>query len=141
MDKGAIVEGTVTYIANFGAFIKLDDGRDGLAHISEIADEYITNISDFVNVGDQVKVKILGTNKKNNKLEFSLKQAKKENEENETKPATHLVPKDTQEIIEKKPPAEGFEDKLATFLKKSEEIQVDIRRNLKIKQGFKKKKH
>ena len=98
-----------------------------MVHISEIANEFITDINNFVKVGDKVKVKILARNGKN-KLELSIKQAKE---------------KDVSEkvlFIHKKTKNSNFEDKLNSFLKKSEEKQVDIRRNLKNKQGISKKK-
>lgn len=124
---GKVVEGIVSNVANFGAFVTLDHGESGLVHISEIANEFITDINAFVKVGDKVKVKILARNGKN-KLELSIKQAKE---------------KDVSEkvlFIHKKSKNSNFEDKLNSFLKKSEEKQVDIRRNLKNKQGISKKK-
>ncbi len=124
---GKIVEGVISNVANFGAFVTLEHGESGLVHISEIANEFITDINNFVKVGDKVKVKILARNGKN-KLELSIKQAKE---------------KDVSEkvlFIHKKTKNSNFEDKLNSFLKKSEEKQVDIRRNLKNKQGITKKK-
>jgi len=124
---GKIVEGVISNVANFGAFVTLEHGESGLVHISEIANEFITDINNFVKVGDKVKVKILARNGKN-KLELSIKQAKE---------------KDVSEkvlFIHKKTKNSNFEDKLNSFLKKSEEKQVDIRRNLKNKQGISKKK-
>ena len=48
--QGDIVEGDVTNIVHFGAFVRLESGEEGLIHISEIANEYITNIDDFINL-------------------------------------------------------------------------------------------
>ena len=124
---GQIVEGKVTNITNFGAFIKLQDGRDGLVHISEIADEFVNDISKFVNINDDVKVKVLSVNNKN-KLELSLKQISEE--EQEKKPVK----------LKKKERKTEFEDIVTKFLKRSEEKQIDIRRNLKKKQGISKKR-
>ena len=59
LEVGAIVEGVVTGVTNFGAFVMLPDGRTGLVHISEIADEYVKDINDYVKKNDTVKVKIL----------------------------------------------------------------------------------
>ena len=59
LEVGAIVEGVVTGITNFGAFVSLPDGKTGLVHISEIADAYVKDINDYVKKNDTVKVKVL----------------------------------------------------------------------------------
>jgi len=127
VDK-SIAEGTVTNVTHFGAFVKLQDGEEGLVHISEVANEYVTDIEQHVKVGDVVKVKILGRNDKN-KLDLSMKQAV------ETAPSP-----DKAMFLHRKTKNTGFEDKISSFLKKSEEKQIDIRRNLKVKQGITKKR-
>jgi len=71
-NDSSLTTGKVTGITSFGAFIKLADGQEGLVHISEIADTYISNISDFLSLNQEVKIKILGTNKKG-KLDLSIK--------------------------------------------------------------------
>ena len=124
---GKVVEGKVTNVTNFGAFVVLESGEEGLVHISEIANEFITDINQFVKVGDSVKVKVLTRNEKK-KLELSIKQAS---------------PKDVPEkvlFINKKSKNSNFEDRLNSFMKNSEERQIDIRRNLKNKQGIVKRR-
>ena len=123
---GDIVEGEVTNVTKFGAFVRIREGLEGLVHISEIANEFVTDISKFVNVGDKVQVKILAMNEKN-KLELSVKKAK-------------VTEKEPALFIRKKTKNTAFEDKLTMFLKRSEEKQIDIRRNLKNKQGISKKR-
>ena len=125
---GQIVEGKVTNITNFGAFLKLQDGQDGLIHISEIADEFVNDISKFVNINDEVKVKVLSRNAKG-KLELSLKQITKE--EQDKKPIR----------LKAKEQNNGFEEIVNKFMKRSEEKQIDIRRNIKHKQGIQKKRN
>ena len=56
VEVGAVVEGTVTGITKFGAFVSLPDGRSGLVHISEIANTYVNDVNDYLKVGDAVKV-------------------------------------------------------------------------------------
>lgn len=56
---GAIVEGIVSGITNFGAFVDIEKGKTGLVHISEVADEYVKNIHDYLKNKQKVKVKIL----------------------------------------------------------------------------------
>ena len=124
---GEIVEGEITNVTAFGAFVKLDDlGEEGLVHISEVANEYITNLDQYVKVGDKVSVRVMTRNDKG-KLELSIKRTK----EKEVKPSL---------FINQKSKNNGFEERLNQFLKKSEEKQIDIRRNLKNKQGITKKR-
>jgi S1 RNA binding domain protein len=126
IEIGGIVSGEVTNVTKFGAFVRLSSGEEGLVHISEIANQYVTEVTEFVNVGDKVNVKVLARNDKN-KLELSIKKA----EEKKVDPAT---------FVKSKSKDPEFEDKMTSFLKKSEEKQIDIRRNLKHKQGISKKR-
>ena len=59
LEIGAIVEGKVTGLTAFGAFVSLPDGKSGMVHISEVAQTYVNNISDHVKQGDVVKMKVL----------------------------------------------------------------------------------
>ena len=59
VEVGAVVEGTVTGITKFGAFVSLPDGRSGLVHISEIANTYVNDVNEFLKLGDKVKVRVL----------------------------------------------------------------------------------
>jgi len=70
---GEIIEGKVTGIANFGAFVSLPDGKSGLVHISEIANTYVSNVADHVSEGQTVKVKVIGINEAG-KINLSIKQ-------------------------------------------------------------------
>ena len=56
---GAIVEGKVTGITKFGAFVALPEGKSGMVHISEVASTFVNDIKDFLQEGQQVKVKNL----------------------------------------------------------------------------------
>lgn len=124
--QGSIIQGNVTSVAPFGVFVRIHTGEEGLVHISEIANEYITDINSVLKVGDKVTVRVLGRNEKK-KLDFSIKQAKVK----EPEPSL---------FIRSKSRNAGFEDRLTSFLKKSEEKQIDIRRNLKNKQGVSKRR-
>lgn len=70
-----IVEGVVTKLMNFGAFVEVSAGVEGLVHLSELSEERVIKASDIINVGDKVKVKILGIDVKNKKLSLSIKEA------------------------------------------------------------------
>ena len=59
IEVGSVVEGVVTGITNFGAFVELPEGKTGLIHISEVADVYVSDVHDFLKEHDKVKVKVL----------------------------------------------------------------------------------
>ena len=59
LEVGSIVEGVVSGITNFGAFISLPENKVGLVHISEVADVYVNDVKDFLKEQDKVKVKVL----------------------------------------------------------------------------------
>ena len=56
---GRIYTGTVNSIREFGAFLEILPGRDGLCHVSEIADGYIENVADYVKIGDEFQVQVI----------------------------------------------------------------------------------
>lgn len=70
---GEILEGKVSGITKFGAFVSLPDGQSGLVHISEIANSYVNDVNDHVSVGQTVKVKVIGIN--DGKINLSIKKA------------------------------------------------------------------
>ncbi|NMC19294.1 MAG: polyribonucleotide nucleotidyltransferase [Thermogutta sp.] len=59
IEIGKIYDGRVTSIKDFGAFVEILPGRDGLCHISELADEYVASVSDICKVGDAMPVKVI----------------------------------------------------------------------------------
>ena len=101
LSPGDIVEGVVTNVAKFGAFVDLEDGKSGLVHISEIADTFVKDINNHISEGDEVKVKVLSIDEKG-KIALSIKDAIEKKEE----------PKD--EKVDQR-----FEDILSKFLKES----------------------
>ena len=70
---GSILDGKVTGITKFGAFVALPDGRSGLVHISEIAYSYVNEVTDYLHEGQEVKVKIIGIDQAN-RINLSIKQ-------------------------------------------------------------------
>ncbi|MAT72292.1 MAG: 30S ribosomal protein S1 [Planctomycetaceae bacterium] len=71
--QGQLVKGKVTKITNFGVFVGLEDGLEGLLHISELADHKVENPQDVVNVGDELEVKILRVDTDERKIGLSRK--------------------------------------------------------------------
>ena len=70
---GSILDGKVTGITKFGAFVALPDGKSGLVHISEIAYSYVNEVSDHLQEGQEVKVKVIGIDQAN-RINLSIKQ-------------------------------------------------------------------
>lgn len=108
---GKVVEGTVTGITNFGAFVQLPEGKSGLVHISEISHDYVEKVSDYLKKSEKVKVKILSITD-DNKISLSIRQAKpKSNKPSEIEWNTY----------DDKQKGMSFEDKLNSYLKDSSE--------------------
>ncbi|MBC2181634.1 general stress protein 13 [Listeria booriae] len=70
---GDIITGKVAGIQGYGAFVALDDKTQGLVHISEIHHGFVKDVHDFLEVGQEVKVKILEINNENNKISLSIR--------------------------------------------------------------------
>ena len=77
IEPGQIFEGKVIKIMNFGAFVSLAPGRDGLVHISQLSDERVENVTDVVKEGEMVKVKVLEVDKQG-RVRLSMKEVGKE---------------------------------------------------------------
>jgi S1 RNA binding domain protein len=120
IDVGSIIEGVVTGITNFGAFIELPDRVTGLVHISEVADAYVKDVRDYLKEQDHVKVKVIHVDEKG-KIGLSIKQAN---------PTIRNVGRERR-----LPPTVSFEDKLAKFIKDSDERQTEFRRATDSKRG------
>ncbi|MCL4229707.1 30S ribosomal protein S1 [Candidatus Dependentiae bacterium] len=70
---GSIVEGEVSRITNFGAFVKLASGIEGLVHISELSDQNVEKVEDILKIGEKRQFKVINLNKEERKLGLSLK--------------------------------------------------------------------
>ena len=77
---GATVKGVVSRIAQFGAFVKLEPGVEGLVHISELADFRVRRTEDVVKMGEMIWVKCVGIDERSGKVRLSRKAAMKEME-------------------------------------------------------------
>ncbi|MCF6097705.1 S1 RNA-binding domain-containing protein [Thermovorax subterraneus] len=118
---GQIVEGKVTGITKFGAFVELPEGVTGLVHISEVADGYVKDVRDYLNYNDVVKVKVIAISE-DGKVSLSIRKTR----ENSKPRRTNTM---------------SFEEKLAKFLKESEERQKDLKKYVTKKgtSGYKRK--
>lgn len=73
LEIGAILDGKVTGITKFGAFVALPGGRSGLVHISEVAYSFVNDVNEFLTVGQEVKVKVIGM-EGDSRINLSIKQ-------------------------------------------------------------------
>jgi len=100
---GSLVEGTVSKITNFGAFIKLPSGIEGLVHISELANHNVAKVEEVLKVGQKEQFRVINVNKEDRKLGLSLK---KEGEFKEQPVRTEAkVSKPAVEKVDKQKPA------------------------------------
>lgn len=144
---GSIVEGKVTTITKFGAFVALEGGGSGLVHISEIANTFVNEVRDYLQEGQSVRVLVLSA--ENGKRNLSIKRA-------QPRPASHPGPRPARPAGESRPPAaaarapqqttlppsgdKAFEDKLKQFLSSSEGKMADLHRSIDGKRGGRRRK-
>ncbi len=128
VEVGNIVEGKVAGITNFGAFIQLPEGKTGLVHISEIAEEYVKDIKNHLQENQEVKVRVLSMD--NGKIGLSIKKAI----DPKTAPRTGRPP---VEMDWGRGGSEGlsFEDRLAKYMKDSDERMHDLKKSFESKRG------
>ena len=149
IEVGSVVEGVVTGITNFGAFVELPGGKVGLVHISEVADVYVKDVHDFLKEKEKVKVKVLTVDERG-KIGLSIKQLqeKKPEEQNSRSQAQQHGPSSSYRQSSYRAPANdfrrqnrynnnapSFEDKLSKFLKDSDERLTDLRKKTDAKRG------
>lgn len=134
--KDQIVEGVITGITTFGAFVKINNEVTGLVHISEVSNDFVKDIKDIYKIGDTVKVKILKI-EDGGKLVLSIKKADDNPSSRPERREAPYVP--YKKKVQEPARPDNFEDKLAKFLKDSEEIQLDARRSQDLSRKKKKK--
>ena len=128
IEVGSVVEGVVTGITNFGAFVELPGGKVGLVHISEVADVYVRDVKDFLKEQDRVKVKVLSIDERG-KIGLSIRQLQAPSSPQGSKrPPVNDRRHSRQHSL-------SFEDKLSKFLRDSEDRLSDLKRNTECKRG------
>jgi S1 RNA binding domain protein len=131
LKEGSIVEGVITNITSFGAFVEVE-GKTGLVHISEVADTFVKDIREFLKEQDKVKVKVISVDD-NGKISLSIKQA--------AIPVKSSRPIDIDWNSDKaKVQGANFEDRMSKFLKDSEERFQDLKKHQESRtRGYSKK--
>ncbi len=159
-----IAHGKVTEIISFGAMVKLDDGSRGLIHISEVSDDYVYNVQDYLAVGMEVTVAILSerdqnkkrlsvrqagvvlprlqrTDTEKNKNDNKALKAKKREEEREAikkrneEAERRLILGPPDEPLRERKPDGTFEERLKKYMKDSEARLVDVKHQTENKRG------
>lgn len=140
VEIGSVYEGTVTGLTNFGAFVKLSDGTVGLVHISEVADEFVSDISQKLTVGDAVKVKVIEIND-GGKVSFSIKKAVESEKPKSKKPRNRDGGAKTWNgaPLQNQNGSMSFEDMMARFKAQSDDKMSDLKRNTDKRGGYRRK--
>ena len=129
---GAILEGKVKTITNFGAFVALPDNKTGMVHISEVANAYVSDIRQHLTEGQDVKVVVIGL--ENGKVNLSIKrlEAKPQRENSPRAGYNGANARPTRTAAPTPPPApktadQLFEEKLKAFMSESDNKISGIR--------------
>ncbi|MCM3088942.1 S1 domain-containing RNA-binding protein [Bhargavaea ginsengi] len=135
IEVGSKVQGKVTGITNFGAFVELPNGKTGLVHISEVADHYVKDINELLKVGDTVEVKVMNVGN-DGKIGLSIRKAKPEAERPQ-RPERPYRPRGGNRggSDHGRVGKENFEQKMARFLKDSEDRLSTLKRATESKRG------
>ncbi len=134
VEVGAVLEGKVTGIVKFGAFVELPGGKSGLIHISEVSTDYVTEVSEHLSEGQKIKVKVIGC--EDGKISLSAKQVMLEEKKAKPKRKSKTVKNNDGG---RKPPEEfsfksgssdmSFDDMLQKFKQDSDEKFQDLKRS------------
>lgn len=132
LQVGEIIEGKVSNIMSFGAFVSLPDNKTGLVHISEVASNFIQDINEHLKPGEKVKVKVIKIDE-NGKISLSIKQAlsateKKRDKKKEERPKVPIRPLDIDWSAQTSEEL-SFEDKLNKFKQDSDEKMQALKRS------------
>lgn len=132
IEVGTKLEGKVTGITHFGAFVELAGGVTGLVHISEVAENYVKDVNDHLKINDVVTVKVINVDK-DGKIGLSIKQALDRPPGTDRRPPSDRKPFRGDRSGGYR--SESFEDKMMRFLKDSEERISSLRKHTDSKRG------
>lgn len=150
LEVGTILEGKVTGITKFGAFVELPEGKTGMVHISEVAPTFVKEIRDYVTENQMVKVKVLSISD-DGKVSLSMKKAVPPPPRDNGSAARHFAPRSSgprpsgprpagrpgnyEWQASKKPEASSFEEMMSRFKQTSDEKMSDLKRCIDSKRG------
>lgn len=131
IEVGSIIEGKVSGIMPFGAFVTLPENVVGLVHISEVSSSYVTDVSRHLKMGDTVKVKVIKVDD-GGKVSLSIKKAlvNKPERKEKRQPGTNTIIRPAEIDWGSRNDDElSFEDKLSKFKQDSDEKMLALRRS------------
>lgn len=137
IEVGAILEGKVTGITKFGAFVEIAPGKTGMVHISEVANTYVKEITDHISEGQTVKVKVLSIGE-DGKISLSIKKAAAPAVRTPRQPAQSPGRPgnfEWQSSSARRGGSESFEDMMSRFKQASDEKMSDLKRSVDGKHG------
>ncbi len=135
LEVGAVLEGKVTGITKFGAFVELPEKNTGMVHISEVASTYVKEIREFITEGQTVKVKVLSIGE-DGKISLSMKKAVPSAPRSSAPRRQAFSGRpDNVEWNTPAPRSESFEDMMSRFKATSDEKFSDIKRSMDSKHG------
>lgn len=123
-EVGSILEGKITGITKFGAFVSLPGGKSGLVHISEIANSYVSDVHEFVELGQSVKVIVLNVSE-DGKINLSIKKAAEQENNEQRSPARKAYRKEESQDTAYEQAAlqennQQFEERLKKFMQEAD---------------------
>ena len=129
IEVGQVIEGKITSITNFGAFVALPDSKSGMIHISEVSDTFVKDINAFLKVGQAGSCRVCSVDEKG-RIALSLKQA---NEKTQDKPVKEKIEKKSVRPLdipstEKTEKSDDFEDMMNRFIKTSNDKVWDLKK-------------
>lgn len=134
LEIGTIVEGKITGLTAFGAFVSLPDGSSGMVHISEVSNSFVKDIKEVLKEGDTVKVKVVAVTEEG-KISLSIKKAEdrpQEAQQRRPRQPRNDRPRNAnvwQGQQSKQKEAMSFEEMMAQFKQASDEKMSDLKRS------------
>ena len=119
---GNILDGKVTGIQAYGAFVALDEETQGLVHISEITHGYVKDVNEHLKIGDEVKVKVLSVDEANGKISLSIKATEEAPKQQAAAPKKQNKKRQATTTVKTDDSAAGFntlKDKLEEWIEQS----------------------
>lgn len=134
LEVGMVLEGKVTGITKFGAFVELPGGKTGMVHISEVAPTFVKEIRDYVTENQTVKVKILNIGE-DGKVSLSMKKAMDPPPRTQNNAQRPARPGNFEWQGRRSSEPSSFEDMMSRFKQTSDEKMSDLKRVTESKRG------
>lgn len=134
LEVGTVLEGKVTGITKFGAFVELPGGKTGMVHISEVAPTFVKEIRDFVTENQMVKVKVMSISEEG-KVSLSMKKAIAPPPRSNAPAPSASRPGNFEWQGGRRNEGSSFEDMMSKFKQTSDEKMSDLKKCMESKRG------